>query len=808
MELISKLLSLSDEAVAIYLKCLGKNPLTYKEIRSFNLDLSDAKFEEIINELIDNKFFLNKTPKNSQILAHYIAMPPFFLINNMITQIKNDLTERYETKQESDSKVFIDFIKKSEEEIKKIITSELSDIAITLIQLKSELDEKINAIGIEDSQWVMLSNYIKDILALKTHNKAQDIINRISEKFKEFGNITNIQQSISQDDNLFSNIQFIEDFIQIILNYYSELNFFIFDKFWPISSKAKICEEISILLSNSKEKALIIIPEIKDYIVLEELNKFAANLKITLISSESHNNPLIKKVKEIDNIEYLRLKNNNFIGLNKDNDSYIVIGISQENEDDSLKNVIGFGTTYKPLIDQIAPIFLERLKEAKPSNEKQITDGFNKILQNINEIKGKKISKILREILNAAEEMEGNSLNILEIKLLINKLQTINQPLDKETKSQIIEKINKLNDIISKLKLNPPPELTSQPPPKTEMLENISKVDLESITTEEFENLFNLFLEKFNNFNGTTISNQIESLIDLSLEYQGYSTIINWKNQLKSINTVLEEPFKEKLKEDFIKWKNNLIKPKSSEISIQKQMSEPSITKPIASSQNNVVVGKEEYYSPALAENTESAAVVTEEETKIDGSIVERFNRINQNLNNFSGLEISKEMQYIMDIILETIGYSMDLKDMKQWNSRLKKFIKPLDDEIKNQFLPEFNKWRSKYSKKMSEPELLDHTPSFTITEELSEDTGEEQSKGLKGQFDDLIQKVNTLNGVELSKVFLNLIDTLLETKGYSMALKDMRQWLNKIKSIKTPLEEELKIQLLNELEKWKAQFS
>ena len=196
MELISKLLSLSDEAVAIYLKCLGKNPLTYKEIRSFNLDLSDDKFEEIINELVDNKFFLNKTPESSQILVHYIAMPPFFLINNMITQIKNDLTEKYKTNQKSDFKVFIDFLKKSEEELKKIITSELADIAITLIQLKSELDEKINALGIEDSQWVTLSNYIKDILALKTHNKAQDIINRISEKFKEFGNITNIQQSI------------------------------------------------------------------------------------------------------------------------------------------------------------------------------------------------------------------------------------------------------------------------------------------------------------------------------------------------------------------------------------------------------------------------------------------------------------------------------------------------------------------------------------------------------------------------------------------------------------------------------------
>jgi len=703
MEIISKLLCLSDDAVAIYLKCLGKNPLTYKEIHTFNLNLSDAKFKEIINELVDNKLLLNKTPKKSQILTHYIAMPPFFLINNLITQIKNDLTESNKTNQGSDFKIFNELLTKTEEELKKTITSELADISITLIQLKSELNEKLNAIGFKDSEWDILHDYIKFKLSLKTHDKAREIGSIISEKFKKFDTIPNIQQNIPQDDNLLTSIQFIEDFIQIILKYYSELNFFIFDKFWPIISKKKICEEISTFLLNSREKALIIIPELKDYIIIEELNKFAANLKITLISSESHNNPLVQKVKKIENIEYLRLENNNFIGLNKDNDSYIVIGISQENEKNPLKNVIGFGTTYKPLIEQLSPLFLEKLKKAKPSNDKQITDGFNQILQNINEIKGKKISKILREVLNAAEKMEENSLNILEIKLLINKLQTVNQPLDTETKNQIIEKINKFNDIFSKLKLKPHPELKSQPIPKKEILENISKVDLESITTEEFESLFNLFLEKLKDFKGTTISKQIESLIDLSLEYQGYSEIIEWKNQLKSINQVLEKPFKEKLEEDFTKWKKNLIKPKISEISIQKQVYEPAITKPIVPTHNDVFVS---------------------------------------------------------------------------------------------------------HSEKKSEPDIVDYTPTFSISEAPPEDTAKKQGNGLKEQFDDIIQKVNTLKGVELSKEFLNLIDTLLETQGYSMALKDMRQWLNKIKSIKTTLEEELKIQLVNELGKWREQFT
>ncbi|TFF97339.1 MAG: hypothetical protein EU540_08935, partial [Promethearchaeota archaeon] len=245
MEIISKLLSLSDDAVAIYFKILGKNPLTYKELHTFNLNLSNAKFKEIINELVDNKLLLNKTPKNSQILTHYIAMPPFFIINNLITQIKNNLTENNKTKQDSDFKVFIDLIKKTEEELKKIITSELADISITLIQLKSELNDKLNAIGFKDSEWDIIHDYIKFKLSLKTHEKAQEIGSKISEKFKKFDNITNIQQDIIQDGNLLSSIQFIENFMQLILKYYAELNFFIFDKFWPINSKKKICEEIS-----------------------------------------------------------------------------------------------------------------------------------------------------------------------------------------------------------------------------------------------------------------------------------------------------------------------------------------------------------------------------------------------------------------------------------------------------------------------------------------------------------------------------------------------------------------------------------
>ena len=823
MEVISKLLNLSDEAVSIYLNCLGKNPLTSKEIHSFKPDLSDAEFKGIIDDLINKNLLLDKTPINSQIISHYLAIPPFFVINNIITQIKNDLIskESYTTKQKNASKIkekelSVDFLKKHEDELKNLVTSELAGIVITLLQLKSELQEKIKAVGIKDSQWDVLKNDIKDVLALETHKKAQEINEIISEEFKEISDIvktkiTNFQkdtlQSETNSENLLSNIQFIEDFLQIILNDYTGINFFILDKFWPVNSKDKIREEISSLLMSSREKALIIVPDLKDYISLEELNQFSAKLKITLISSESHKNPMIKEISEINNVEYLKLKNNELIGLKRD-ESYIVIGLFQKNEKEDLDNVIGFGTTYKPLIEQINPIILEKLNEAKPTKEKQITNGFNYIIQNINILKGKKISKILQEVLDIGLKIEGMSLNILEIKLLISKLKAINQPLDKDMKKNIIAKINELNEKFSKLDLIKPPDLKDQPILETKILEEVSKVDIESINSEQFESLFNFFLEKFDELNGITISKQIENLIELSLKFQGYSTIIDWKNELKSINNTLEEPFKEKIKEDFNKWKNHLLTPKIAENDIQKQFSKPSITKSKVSIQIEELIDEEEYYSPALAElseTTEDTIIEIETDKK---TIDDIFNEIYQNLNNFTGLEISKEMQNIIDIILETVGYSMDLKDMKQWNSTLRKIKKPLDDDIKTQFLTEFNKWMGKYSKKKSDAEIIDYSPSFTMTEESTEYSEGEQSKDFKEKFNDLIISVNTLIGVEISKKFQDIVDILLETQGYSMALKDMRQWISNLRAIRTPLEEEFKIQFLNELGKWKDQFS
>ena len=51
-------------------------------------------------------------------------------------------------------------------------------------------------------------------------------------------------------------------------------------------------------------------------------------------------------------------------------------------------------------------------------------------------------------------------------------------------------------------------------------------------------------------------------------------------------------------------------------------------------------------------------------------------------------------------------------------------------------------------------------------------------------------------------------MDIILQTKGYSIALKDMRQWISKLRMIKNPLVDEVKFTFKEKLEKQKEESS
>jgi hypothetical protein len=789
--------NLSNEAIDLYLKLYGKNPLSLNEAHLLKPNLSKKELVETFNELFQAKLLLNITPEKSFILGHYIAIPPLYSIFNTLYNIKEDclgksgaaklqsiinntfksqgkieLDNLYKDfqklqkdvnrdittiKEELDSllnkiegdKEKTDFLEKYEAELKNIINSQLASIAVILLQMKASFQDKLKKVGISNDQWNALKNEIKDILGLGIHEKSKEIEDIISEEFVEIKNIladkyegtlkekfesksvhlgilnifkneidkfhkalllkkNNISLDLSSmekimnaeiektyhnlTDTISHEINSIENTFIKIIEDYSIVFKSIIDFVWPVKSRAKIYEEILNLLKKSKSEIIIIIPNIENFIPINQLNKCDAELDIKIISSDPFDSEIVNKISVNNNIEFKRLENNNFIGILSDS-SYLIIGAYFERIEDPLENVIGIGTSDKELITLLKPQILEKYNEAKPPKEKQINEGFNYIIENINEVKGRKISKILQDILDVAFEMEGISLDVLELKLLIGKLRNVNVPLNNEWKKQVINKIEEFNRKFSTLELNSPPEFKVY---DSEVLHEKQEpaelmLDIKPDYLDDVSAMFDLLLEKIDNLKGFEISNLLGDMMEIILKFQGFSNIIEWKENLNSVEEELQEPFIEKFKEEMTNLKVEILSRKATEVS-QDNYTEHELNVDIIQSTGESKA-EEDYYSPALAEledpNKEDIEHVQDEE-----SIKEIFLEISQNLNEITGSEISKKLQEIMDIVLETKGYSMALKDMRQWISKLKMIKSPLTDEVKSTFKEKLQKWK------------------------------------------------------------------------------------------------------------------
>ncbi len=550
--------------------------------------------------------------------------------------------------------------------------------------------------------------------------------------------------------------------------------------------------------------------------IISNVKPSSIGLKIKIISSEPHDNKHVRAFKKNDNIEYLQLKNNKIIGIVGDN-SYLIFGIGQKAPMETSFEITGFLTNFRPLIEALHPYISKISLEAKPPKEIQINKGFNEIIENINDYPGKKMAKRLNILLNVAFEKDGISLNILEIKLLIGKLERRYNPLDNEMKEYVLNELTRLNSELSTLELITAPEF------RTPIMEGEIKGETEELIPEEEEieaidpdkinKLFDLFLEKIDDLKGTEIAEQIEKFIEVVLKLQGHSYIVDWKKNLHNVDKTLEDPFKEKIKKDFLNWKWGILH--------QTPSLEPHLTEESADyygspyqtrgkNKDARSIIDEEYTSPGLAQTqftAEEESSPSEDSNEIGSKIKmkEFFDSIQTNLGSMTGIEISKVLQNIMDIILETEGYSMALKGFKDWISKLRMIRKPLESEIKEDFELEFLKWKQKYSGEEDES-TLDLSSSIGISEEANGVVSGDEG-GLSSKFDNLIQNAATLKGNELSSELQEINDVVLQSHG-AVAANAIRQWISKLRSIRDLLEDKIKQDFVADLESWKGKFS
>ncbi len=539
-------------------------------------------------------------------------------------------------------------------------------------------------------------------------------------------------------------------------------------------------------------------------------------LQLQIISSEPCENKHAIALANTVNTEYLQIKNNNIIAILGDN-SYLILGVYHQTSFKPTFEISGFFTTYSPILKMFKP-FIEDIKtRARYPKEIEINRGFNEIIENINDYSGRKISKRLKRLIDVAFEQDGISLDILELKLLVGKLEKNYNLLNDEMKEYVVNELNKLNKKFSTLELIYPPEfeptiLEEEPKGELEVEGTDSKID--SLDPEKVDSLFELLIEKIDDLKGIEIGEQIDKFIETILELQGYSEIVEWKKTLSTVDETLEEPFKEKIKHDLLNWKEGILKQAlSSDILIKDESSEIyEQSQNINSKQETTPsISEEEYISPGLAQSqfgNELDSSTSKDSDKVDPEIEmkELVKKIQANLGESTGFEISKLLQNIVDIILETEGYSMALKGIKDWISKLRMIRTPLETEIKEDFESDFLNLKEKYITEDSGTDL-DFSPSFETIEKTTEESGNKNEGKLIDKFNNLIQTTTSLNGNKLSEELQEIADIILQSHG-AVAINVIRQWISKLRSMKEPLEDDIREEFLAEVEIWKEKFS
>ena len=90
MEEFLKNFQLSDNAIKLYVKCLGQQPLSSSELHSFLPNISQEDFNNILEDIIDNGLFVPNSNQKLGILQ-FLAIPPIKPILNYYENINNNL---------------------------------------------------------------------------------------------------------------------------------------------------------------------------------------------------------------------------------------------------------------------------------------------------------------------------------------------------------------------------------------------------------------------------------------------------------------------------------------------------------------------------------------------------------------------------------------------------------------------------------------------------------------------------------------------------------------------------------------------
>ncbi len=660
MEEFLKNFQLSDNAIKLYIKCLGQQPFSSVELYSFMPNISQEDFNNVLEDIIDNGLFVPNSNQNLGILQ-YLAIPPIKPILNYYENINNNLPSIKEQLQillsKSLAKIFqdnqiieLDTVYDAAQELRKdveedviIQKQDIDDIVQGMENLKAIKDVLENLRqtikGVTQTQFSTLIKLIANIkndifskiesLELKKSEKAVKEI--VEGAFKEnfnklLGDFTaNLHKLIGDEfDNtieslnniLNSTFRFRDDFQIVLLNMLStnekkikqiiklittkktrlEVDLKEFEKtiidnfaeiigksidsvaslnepinntldsyyniikesmeqesdnFWQIKNITRVKEEIGNIISQSTQSLLVIVPKLEENLSFDDFKNNPSTVKIQIASSEAHTNSLVKKYKDLKNLEYRNLKNESVI-ICRGDDNSLVIGIIDMDSKNSSDNFIGFASKNKSLI-KLFQFVVKAIWDIGSSSLQETPRTLN-----ITVPKKVSVSKIpITTKVSKPVRPPPIKTPIKTTPTPITKKPVINQGKKQKaisSEGKIAHLAEELNNKINEPKKVRESSQTSKP------TEEPKKFDESGI---EINNAFKDLIKELHKLKGDEFSKEMAIIADLILEKKGFSVTLHkirskinqYKNHMSHLNDVDINHIIESIEE----WKERIL---------------------------------------------------------------------------------------------------------------------------------------------------------------------------------------------------------------------------------------------------------
>ncbi|NHJ19307.1 MAG: hypothetical protein EAX91_00080 [Candidatus Lokiarchaeota archaeon] len=468
--------------------------------------------EDIVQGM-ENLKVIEKVIENLQQSIKGITQTQFSYLIKLITNIKTDINNQIGYLElKKNEKPVLDAI---ENVFKENFNKFLKDFTANLHRLiEAEFKNTIESLNnIVNSTFQFRNDF--QLVLLNMLNSYEKKINVIIELIKTK------RDTLDADLNDFENV-IIENFKEIIyhsidsvaalnnpinnsLESYLKLTTTVGDiDFWDINSVSRANEEIIFNISQSRQKFMVIVPKLEDHIAYDDFKDISKGVKIELASSEPHTNSHVKALKELKNLEFRTLKNDNIM-VCKSDDNYLLIGLIRESSQDSLSDFIGFATSNKSVIK----LFLSVVNTVWDTATSSLYETPKSL--GISPLKESNVVKT------------SNPISSSHFKVTQTKSKT---PVKEEPSFQEVKLSDKFTTVSEKIqkKIEIPSEKVNV---AHESIKDKEPIEANEDSSVFIKTAFKTLIQKLHKLNGEEFSEEMEKIADLILEKKGFSVTLH-----------------------------------------------------------------------------------------------------------------------------------------------------------------------------------------------------------------------------------------------------------------------------------------